>query len=121
GTGLTIGDETIEFFNGADGEYTGKADFAVDLNDISWATSANTAATTADLDALVEGIVKQVGDKLQTVELTHDTTTAQTLEITARHAGAEGNNITIKDGVHRPTTDVVGTTFNATFQIGANT
>ncbi len=123
GKGLTIGDETIEFFDGADGEYKGTADFAVDLNEIAWttATGANNAAVDGDLDNLIAGIVEQVGSKMKNVQLS-ETATAndQKLKIDAIKAGAEGNAIKTTDGVDRPASDVVGSTFTAAFQIGAN-
>ncbi len=125
GKGITIGDETIEFFDGNDGAYEGDADFAVDLSAISFTGApADTAAATATLlDDFVDGIVDQIGNSMENVTLTAastaDTDDAQ-IVITAKQPGIEGNSIKVLDGVDRPASDIIGSEFKASFQIGAN-
>lgn len=120
GKGFTIGNETIEFFNGNEGKYEGKADFAVDLSLVSWANGGSTAMDSDDEEALVASIVDQIGSKMKDVTLTVNSSAAGSIDVTAKEPGVAGNSIEIKDGVSRPASDVIGSTFKAAFQIGAN-
>ncbi|MEK4061151.1 MULTISPECIES: flagellin N-terminal helical domain-containing protein [Paenibacillus] len=98
GTGLTINDQQIEFYDATKGAYTGKA---LGVN-ISGA---------ADATAVAKAIVDTLGDKLDGVKLTN---TAGALTITATDAkGEAGNGIKVTNGG-------VQKDFETSFQIGAN-
>lgn len=100
GTGLTINDQQIEFYDATKGAYTGKA---LGVN-ISGATGAND---------VVQAIVDTLGDKLDGVKLTN--ATPGTLTVTATNAkGEAGNGIKVSNGG-------VQKNFETSFQIGANT
>ncbi|WP_370223787.1 flagellin [Cytobacillus sp.] len=124
GKGFTIGDETVEFFNSNESAYKGTADHAVDLALVNWdSTSGSTNVDTYDMEALVSSIVSQIGNKMENVTLS-DTSTAGVaaqLTVTAKEPGIAGNSIEVNDAASREASDVVGSTFEATFQIGANT
>ncbi|MCA1040472.1 flagellin protein [Bacillus infantis] len=120
GKGFTIGNETIEFFNGNEGKYEGSADFSVDLSLVTWANGGTTALDSSDEEALVASIVDQVGSKMKDVTLTVNSGAAGSIDVTAKEPGLAGNSIEVKDGVSRPASDVIGSTFKAAFQIGAN-
>ncbi len=125
GKGFTVGDETVEFFNSNDGDYAGSADHVVDLAQISFATASSyeggPSASTKNSDMLTRGIVDQLGSKMDDVIFT---TTSQAgtdrLIITAKEAGSEFNDIRITDGADVKGKEVVGSTFKASFQVGAN-
>jgi len=123
GKGFTVGDETVEFFNSNEGEYTGSADHAVDLAQITFTgtTFGNAVTGTNNSDNLIRGIVNQIGNKMDKVVFTTTSLAgSDNLVITAKEAGSEFNSIRITDGAEVKASDVVGSTFTAAFQIGAN-
>ncbi|WP_342480740.1 flagellin [Paenibacillus sp. FSL L8-0340] len=97
GTGLTINDQQIEFYDATKGAYTGKA---LGVN-ISGA---------ADATAVVKAITDTLGDKLAGVKLTG---AAGVLTVSATAKGEEGNGIKVTNGG-------VQKDFETSFQIGAN-
>ncbi|HBU83362.1 MAG TPA: flagellin protein [Paenibacillus sp.] len=100
GTGLTINDQQIEFYDATKGAYTGKA-IGVNIGNAT------------DAASVVQAIVDTVGDKLDGVKLTN--ATAGTLTVTATDAkGEAGNGIKVSNGG-------VQKDFETSFQIGANT
>lgn len=114
GQGITVNGQSIEFYNADNGEYDGKADFAVNISSI-----LNGADDGTEDEELVSAIVSQIGDKLEGVTLSAGTA-ASDLKITATEGGDAGNEITFSDGVDRQAVTSAGT-FSATFQVGANT
>ncbi|WP_278892505.1 flagellin N-terminal helical domain-containing protein [Heyndrickxia oleronia] len=120
GKGFTVGNETIEFFNGNEGKYSGTADYAVDLSLVDWTTTDGTKMVTEDEEKLVASIVDQIGSKMKDVTLTVTSGAAGKIDVTAKEPGLAANSIEVKDGVSRPASDVIGSTFKAAFQIGAN-
>lgn len=99
GTGLTINDQQIEFYDATKGAYTGKA-LGVNIGGAANAT------------AVVKAITDTLGDKLDGVKLTG---TGATLTVTATDAkGEAGNGIKVSNGG-------VQKAFETSFQIGANT
>ncbi len=121
GKGFSVGNETIEFYNGNDGKYEGTADFAIDLSLAGLGDGA--AAFNGDsAKSLISAIETQVGNKLQNVTLAAGANgNEDKLIVTAKEPGIDGNLIEVKDGAERAATGVSGSTFTATFQIGANT
>lgn len=119
GKGFTVGNETVEFFNSNEGNYNGKADFAVDLALISFTAGD---FTDTEADRLVSGIVEQIGSRMNSVTLSTlaDATGPDELVVTAKEPGLAANSMEVIDGVSRPASDVVGSKFTASFQIGAN-
>ncbi|MFQ3545362.1 flagellin [Halobacillus rhizosphaerae] len=99
GKGLTIGDQTIEFYDAADGAYSGNG-FGVDVHN---------AASGADV---VADLTSQAGGKLEDVIL-KEGSTASNLVVEAKDRGTSGNEITIRDGG-------ISKNFEASFQVGAN-
>lgn len=100
GKGITINDQSIEFYDGSKGAYTGNA-IGVDLAGV----------TAAGGNGLVEkAIADQIGTKLNGVTLT---ATANNLVITATQGGTGGNAIKVEDGG-------INKQFKATLQVGAN-
>ncbi|WP_339238129.1 flagellin [Paenibacillus sp. FSL R5-0517] len=100
GTGMTINDQQIEFYDATKGSYTGKA-IGVNIGNAT------------DAASVVQAIVDTVGDKLDGVKLTN--ATAGTLTVTATDAkGEAGNGIKVSNGG-------VQKDFETSFQIGANT
>ena len=112
GQGMTINDQSIEFYNANEGAYTGEADFAVNISSVLEEASRN--------EALVGQIAEQLGSEIEGVTLQQDGTDASELVITATEGGEAGNDIGFTDGV-----DVAAVTsaetFTSTFQVGANT
>lgn len=99
GTGLTINDQQIEFYDATKGAYTGKA-LGVNISGAANATD------------VVQAIVDTLGDKLNGVKLTG---AAGVLTVTATDAkGEAGNGIKVSNGG-------VQKNFETSFQIGANT
>ncbi|RHB48111.1 flagellin [Exiguobacterium sp. AM39-5BH] len=99
GKGFTVGDQTIEFYDGANGAYSGNG-IGVDIHN---ATSAA---------QVVSDIIDQAGSKLKDVVIKAGTA-ATDIVIEAKDRGTSANDITIRDG---------GTskTFTASFQVGSN-
>lgn len=120
GKGFSIGNETIEFFNSNEAAYEGTADHAVDLALVDFGGTGNTYIEADDMEALVSSIVSQIGSKMDNVTLSVNTTTASKLDVTAKDPGTAGNSIEVNDAASRAASDVIGSTFEATFQIGAN-
>jgi len=121
--GLTIGEETIEFFNSNEGAYEGNADFTVDLAQINFAAGSNSTFSSGSLttNSIINGIVDQIGTKMEDVTLTAGAgATTRSLKVTAKEPGETYNDIQIKDGASVQGSDTVGSTFSAAFQIGAN-
>ncbi|MHA6532722.1 flagellin N-terminal helical domain-containing protein [Paenibacillus sp. BAC0078] len=103
GTGMTINDQQIEFYDATKGAYTGSA-VGVNISE-----AINAGANWAD--KVVSAIVSTAGDKLSGVKLTGAT---NTLTVTATEAvGAAGNGIKVSNGG-------VQKDFETSFQIGAN-
>lgn len=99
GTGLTINDQQIEFYDATKGAYSGKA------------LGVNISAATSATD-VVKAIVDTLGDKLTGVKLT---ASGGTLNVTATDGkGEAGNGIKVSNGG-------VQKDFETSFQIGANT
>ncbi|WP_394580844.1 flagellin N-terminal helical domain-containing protein [Cytobacillus firmus] len=100
GTGIVIGNQKVDFYDSADGKYSGNAEFAIDLNGArsaeqivskiadelagtsagSVSSSTNGATYNANGSALDQAFVSAEGTSLK---------------ITASTAGAAGNNITL--------------------------
>lgn len=99
GKGFTIDGKTVEFYDGANGNYQGNG-IGVDIHG---------AASGVDI---VADIVAQAGNKFDHVTLGQGTG-ADTLTATAKDRGTAGNNIAVTDGG-------VKKEFTATLQIGAN-
>ncbi|QGG48878.1 flagellin domain protein [Heliorestis convoluta] len=123
GKGFTIGDETIEFYHSNNGKYEGTADFAVDLSlaGVSGGSALSGANPDDDIDEILKTIESQIGQKLKNVTIQAGSgADLNKLIITAKEPGIAGNSIEIKDGIDRAATDIIGSTFKAEFQIGAN-
>ncbi|MEK3900541.1 MULTISPECIES: flagellin N-terminal helical domain-containing protein [unclassified Paenibacillus] len=105
GTGFTVNDKQIEFYDSSKGAYTGNAiGVAID-------TALAEATNTNKADALVKAIADTVGQKIEGVTITAN---ANNLVITASTAGDAGEKIAFSDGG-------VQKAFETSFQIGANT
>jgi flagellin len=105
GQGITINGQSNEFYNADEGVYEGRADFAVNVSDVT------------DAASLVSAIADQLGDKLDGVTLSVGNNTNE-LEVTATANGEAGDGIVISDGV-----DVEAVTsgkFVANLQVGSN-
>ncbi|APO47962.1 flagellin protein [Paenibacillus amylolyticus] len=98
GTGLTINDQQIEFYDATKGAYTGKA-LGVNISGAANATD------------VVKAITDTLGNKLDGVKLTG---AAGVLTVTATAKGEAGNGIKVSNGG-------VQKNFETSFQIGANT
>jgi flagellin len=98
GKGLTINGQSIEFYDGASGAYTGNA-IGVDLKGV-----------VAGAGAVEAAMVAQIGNKLTGVTLS---VSGSDLKITANQGGVAGNQIKAEDGG-------VQKQFKATLQVGAN-
>ena len=98
GKGFTIDNKTVEFYDGAAGNYQGNG-IGVDIHGA------------ADGAAIVANIVSQAGNKLDHVTLSAGT--AGMLTATTKDRGVAGNAVAVADGG-------VKKEFTATLQIGAN-
>ncbi|AIQ20892.1 flagellin protein [Paenibacillus sp. FSL H7-0357] len=107
GTGFTIGDQQIEFYDATKGAYTGKG---LGVN-ISASANATGAVGAGDI---AKAIVDTLATKIEGVTLSVGTTTdTNKLVITSNAKGADGNGLTLKDGG-------IQKDFETSFQIGAN-
>jgi len=108
GKGITINNQSIEFYNADEGVYQGEADFAVNISAVSSGGD------------LVAAIANQLGDKLDGVKLSFDPESDPVLlVVTATANGEAGNGIVIADGVDRPAVTADGK-FVARLQVGSN-
>ncbi len=98
GTGFTVGDKQIEFYNADKGAYAG--------NGIGVNISA--AASAADM---IKAVVDQAGPQVK--DVVFSTGTAGKLTVTAAVGGEAGNSIRVTDGGTQEN-------FKANFQVGAN-
>jgi flagellin len=105
GKGITINNQSIEFYNADEGVYQGEADFAVNISAVSSGGE------------LVAAIANQLGDKLDGVKLSAGS--GSNLFVTATANGEAGNGIVIADGVDRPAVTADGK-FVARLQVGSN-
>ena len=98
GTGITIGNTQIEFYDASEGQYTGDA-VGVDISAV------------ADDEDLVNAIIKQAGNKIEgaTISVGAD---AEKLLISSTTKGAN-STVNVEDGAKNDG-------FEATFQVGAN-
>ena len=103
GKGITINNQSIEFYNADEGVYQGEADFAVNISAVSGSSG------------LVAAIANQLGDKLDGVKLSAGS--GSNLVVTATANGEAGDGIVIADGVDRPAVDGK---FVARLQVGSN-
>ena len=102
GKGFTVNGQEIQFYDANNGPYTGSA-IAVNISGVTTDTG------------LVSNIVSQVGSQINGVTLSAGTSgNAGKLVLTATQGGVAGNSISYSDGG-------VNQSFQATFQIGANT
>lgn len=99
GKGFTVGDQTVEFFDGAKGNYSGNG-IGVDI------AGLDTAAK------VVNALVTQTAGKLDGVTIKAGTN-AGTIQFEAVQSGTNGNSIKFSDGG-------VKKNFEASFQVGAN-
>ena len=105
GKGITINNQSIEFYNADEGVYQGEADFAVNISAVSSGGD------------LVAAIANQLGDKLDGVKLSAGS--GSNLVVTATANGEAGDGIVIADGVDRPAVTADGK-FVARLQVGSN-
>lgn len=98
GTGITIGNTQIEFYDASEGQYTGDA-VGVDISSV------------ADDDDLVNAIIKQAGNKIEGATISVGGK-AEELVISSTTKGAN-SNVNVEDGAKNEG-------FEATFQVGAN-
>lgn len=98
GTGITIGNTQIEFYDASEGQYNGNA-VGVDISSV------------ADDEGLVKAIIKQAGNKIEgaTISVGAD---AEKLLISSTTKGAN-STVNVEDGAKNDG-------FEATFQVGAN-
>lgn len=98
GTGITIGNTQIEFYDASEGQYNGNA-VGVDISSV------------ADDEELVKAIIKQAGNKIEgaTISVGAD---AEKLLISSTTKGAN-STVNVEDGAKNDG-------FEATFQVGAN-
>lgn len=99
GTGMTISNQQVEFYDGTKGAYTGSA-IGVDLAGLSTA------------DDISKAIIAQAGPKLTGVTLATGGG-AGTVKISAANPGVSGNQIKVQDGS-------IQQNFKSTMQVGAN-
>lgn len=109
GTGITINDQQIEFYDATEGPYQGNG-LGVNISELT----KDGATVTAD--AVAQAIVDTLATKIDGVTLSVGTAGANTdkLVVTANANGEAGNGITFQDGG-------VQKNFETSFQIGANT
>lgn len=100
GTGITIGNTQIEFYDASEGQYTGDA-VGVDIS----AVRANT-----DSD-LLNAIIKQAGNKIEGATITAGANNKE-LVVSSMIKGAN-STVNVEDGGKNED-------FTATFQVGAN-
>ena len=100
GTGITIGNTQIEFYDASEGQYTGDA-VGVDISRV----------TAGNDDELVNAIIKQAGNKIEgaTISVGNDT---DKLLVSSTTKGAN-STVNVEDGAKNEG-------FEATFQVGAN-
>ncbi|OAA93655.1 flagellin [Clostridium coskatii] len=99
GTGMTIDNQQIEFYDGTKGAYTGSA-IGVDI------------ASGATADDISKAIIAQAGPKLTGVTLATGGG-AGTVTISAANPGVAGDQIKVQDGS-------IQQNFKTTMQVGAN-
>lgn len=97
GTGITIGNTQIEFYNAGEGQYTGNA-IGVDISSV------------ADGDGLADAIIKQAGNKIEGATIARGG--AHELVVSSTTTGAN-STVNVQDGAKNEG-------FEATFQVGAN-
>jgi flagellin len=100
GSGIVIDGKKIDFYDSADGKYTGNADFAIDLNGarngqqivakIVDAMSGTYGDSIVESQAATKATYNASNSALDNVFLTQD---GSKLVITAQTAGVDGNNI----------------------------
>lgn len=100
GTGITIGNTQIEFYDASEGQYTGDA-VGVDISGVN---------AGAD-DELVNAIIKQAGNKIEGATISVGNGTDKLL-ISSTTKGAN-STVNVEDGAKNDG-------FEATFQVGAN-
>lgn len=98
GTGLTIGNTQIEFYDASEGQYTGDA-VGVDISNVG-----------TD-EELVDAIIKQAGNKIEGATIAKEAQT-KGLVISSTTKGAN-SSVKVEDGAKNEG-------FEATFQVGAN-
>ena len=99
GTGITIGNTQIEFYDASEGQYTGNA-VGVDISNV------------ADDAGLVSAIIKQAGDKIEGATVSVSAAGTDKLLISSTAKGAN-STVNVEDGAKNEG-------FEATFQVGAN-
>lgn len=99
GTGITIGNTQIEFYDASEGQYTGSA-VGVDIS------------TVADDASLVSAIIKQAGSKIEGATISVDGNDAKKIVVSSTEKGAN-STVNVEDGAKNEG-------FEATFQVGAN-
>ena len=99
GTGITIGNTQIEFYDASEGQYNGNA-VGVDIS------------TVTDGEDLVDAIIKQAGNKIEGATIAKDANANNKLVISSTTTGAN-SKVKVEDGAKNEG-------FEATFQVGAN-
>ena len=99
GTGITIGNTQIEFYDASEGQYNGNA-VGVDISTVN------------DGEGLVNAIIKQAGDKIEGATVSVDAGATSKLIISSVTKGAN-STVKVEDGAKNEG-------FEATFQVGAN-
>ena len=99
GTGITIGNTQIEFYDASEGQYSGDA-VGVDINSV-----------TTDKQ-LVSAIIKQAGNKIEGATIAVGGADSDKLVISSTTKGAN-STVNVEDGAKNEG-------FEATFQVGAN-
>lgn len=99
GTGITIGNTQIEFYDASKGQYTGNA-VGVDISAV------------ADDAGLVKAIIDQAGDKIKGATVSVSAAGNDKLLISSTAKGAN-STVNVEDGAKNEG-------FEATFQVGAN-
>ena len=100
GTGITIGNTQIEFYDASEGQYTGNA-VGVDISKV----------TKGKPEELVDAIIKQAGNKIEGATIAKGAQTKD-LVISSTTKGAN-SSVKVEDGAKNEG-------FEATFQVGAN-
>ncbi|MFR3173703.1 MAG: flagellin [Clostridium sp.] len=97
GTGITIGNTQIEFYDASEGQYNGNA-VGVDISTVN------------DGEALVDAIIKQAGNKIEGATIAKDVNNKLVISSTTTGANSK---VKVEDGAKNEG-------FEATFQVGAN-